>query len=62
MFSVILPVFNAQKYLGACLDSILSQQYSDFEIIAVDDGSTDNSRKILDEYAAKYHRKTSIER
>lgn len=52
-FSVVIPVYNVEQYLAECLDSILRQTFSDFEIIAVDDGSSDNSGKILDEYALK---------
>ena len=51
--SIVLPVFNAAKYLYKCLDSILNQSFIDFEVIAVDDGSKDNSLEILNEYAAK---------
>ena len=47
--SVIVPVYNAEKYLTACLDSILSQTYQDFELILVDDCSTDNSVALLEE-------------
>lgn len=50
---MIVPVFNAEKYLRQCLDSLLAQTAFGFEIIAVDDGSTDNSPAILAEYAAK---------
>ena len=51
--SVIVPVYNAESYLAACLDSILSQTYQDFEIILIDDGSTDHSGEICDAYADK---------
>ncbi len=51
--SVLIPVFNTAKYLPACLDSVLSQSMPDFEIVAVNDASTDNSLEILSEYAAK---------
>ena len=52
-FSVILPIYNVEKYLGECIDSILSQTFCDFELILVDDGSKDSSGKICDEYAEK---------
>ncbi|MGY6522412.1 MAG: glycosyltransferase family 2 protein [Mongoliitalea sp.] len=51
--SVIVPVYNTQKTLNRCLDSIVSQTFSDFEAIVIDDGSTDSSSKICDEYAFK---------
>ena len=51
--SVIIPVYNVENYLRQCLDSVVNQTLSDIEIICVDDGSTDNSGKILDEYATK---------
>lgn len=52
--SVIVPVYNAENFLRDCIDSILSQTFTDFEIILVNDGSPDNSGRICDEYAAKY--------
>ncbi len=51
--SVIIPVYNVEKYLRQCLDSVINQTLKDIEIICVDDGSTDNCPNILDEYAAK---------
>lgn len=51
--SVIVPVYNAEKYLHRCIDSILEQTFTDFELLLINDGSKDNSGKICDEYAAK---------
>ena len=51
--SIIIPVYNSEKYLGACIDSILSQSFRDFELILVDDGSRDSSQRICDDYAQK---------
>ncbi|MBR4591589.1 MAG: glycosyltransferase family 2 protein [Elusimicrobiaceae bacterium] len=51
--SVIIPIYNAARYLRECLDSVIGQTLRDIEIICVDDGSTDNSLSILREYAAK---------
>lgn len=51
--SIVIPVYNVEKYLGDCLDSVCNQTLKDIEIICVDDGSTDKSGSILDEYAAR---------
>lgn len=50
--SIIIPVYNAEKYLRRCVDSILSQDFTDYEILLIDDGSKDNSGNICDYYAA----------
>lgn len=51
--SVIVPVFNAEKYLKMCLNSLVSQTLKNIEIICIDDGSTDNSLAILDKFKSK---------
>lgn len=51
--SIIVPVYRAEKYLNACVDSILNQTYSDFELVLIEDGSPDQSGAICDEYAQK---------
>ena len=51
--SIIVPVYNAEKSIGRCVDSILNQEYKDFELLLMDDGSKDSSGTICDEYAAK---------
>ena len=54
MISVIVPVYNVEKYLVRCIESILAQTYKDFELLLVDDGSPDQCGVICDEYAEKY--------
>lgn len=56
LISVIIPVFNVEKYLSQCIDSILSQKSADIEIICINDGSTDSSANILTNYRSKNHR------
>ena len=51
--SVIIPVYNVEDYLGECLDSVLGQTLREIEVLCVDDGSTDRSLEILEEYAAR---------
>lgn len=51
IFSIVVPVYNTEKYLDECISSILGQSFSDFELILVNDGSTDNSGNICDKYA-----------
>ncbi len=60
--SIIMPVYNVEKYLRECLDSVRAQTFTDWECICVDDGSTDASPAILDEYAAKDPRFRVIKR
>ena len=50
-FSIIVPVYNVENYLAKCLDSLINQTYTNIEIICINDGSTDNSLEILNEYA-----------
>ena len=58
--SVIIPVYNVEQYLSKCLDSVINQDFDSFEIIIVDDGSTDGSMKIAKEYATKYQNKIKL--
>ena len=51
IISIIVPVYNVEEYLQRCIDSILNQRFKDFELILVNDGSTDNSLKICKEYS-----------
>ena len=53
LVSVVVPVYNTENFLARCLDSLIQQSYKNLEIIAVDDGSTDNSAKILEEYKVR---------
>ena len=51
--SIIIPVYNAENYLRRCIESVLSQSFTDFELILMDDGSKDKSPQICDEYASQ---------
>jgi glycosyltransferase involved in cell wall biosynthesis len=54
--SVIVPIYNSEKFISKCVDSFLAQTYFDFELLLINDGSTDNSGRICDEYALKDNR------
>ena len=58
--SVIVPVYNVEKLLPRCIDSILNQTFEDFELICVNDCSPDDSQRILDEYQAKFPLKVKV--
>lgn len=60
MVSVIIPVYNVAPYLTACIDSLLAQTYADFELLLVDDGSTDGSGDLCDDYACRDARVTVL--
>ena len=51
LISVVVPVYNIEKYIGTCIESIINQTYDNLEIILIDDGSTDNSGLLCDNYA-----------
>ena len=53
-FSIIIPAYNAESYLSRCLDSIFSQEFNDYEVIVINDGSSDGTTDILNEYSAKH--------
>lgn len=59
-FSIIIPVYNVEKYLRECIESVLVQDFNDFEIILVNDGSTDGSQDICEEYALSYSDKIRL--
>lgn len=60
MISFIIPVYNGEKYLRECLDSVLGQSYQDLEVILVNDGSSDHSQEIIEEYAGRDDRIVSL--
>lgn len=55
-FSIIIPVYNVEKYLSQCLDSILEQSFGDYELILINDGSKDNSLNICQNYSKRDNR------
>ena len=48
--SVIVPVYNVENYIGRCIDSLVNQTLEDIEVVIVNDGSTDDSQKVIDDY------------
>lgn len=60
LISIIVPIYNVEKYIHRCIDSIINQTYKNIEIILVDDGSSDGSGKICDEYQRKDERIKAI--
>lgn len=58
--SIIVPVYNSEDYLSMCIDSLINQNFDSYEIILVDDGSTDNSFKLCEKYANKYNQITLL--
>ena len=53
IISIIIPIYNVEKYLKECLNSVINQTFKNIEIICVNDGSTDNSQSILEEFSQK---------
>ncbi len=53
--SIVIPMYNAEKYIGECLDSILAQTFKDFEVIVVDDCSTDKSCAVVESFLPKFN-------
>ena len=51
-FSIIIPVYNVEKYIRKCLDSVFSQTYKDYEVIVINDGTKDNSMEMIKDYDA----------
>ena len=62
IISVVIPVYNQEKYVGKCIRSVLEQSFQDFEVILVNDGSTDNSLRICQKYAKKDQRVKIIDK
>lgn len=60
MISVIIPIYNAEKWLARCIESVINQTYKDLDIILIDDGSTDKSGSLCDYYSNKDKRIRSI--
>ena len=58
--SIIIPMYNVEEYVGECLDSILVQTFKDYEVIIVDDCSTDNSCDVVESYMSKFNGKLNL--
>ena len=58
--SVVIPLYNVEKYVGECLDSVLAQTFQNFEVIVVDDCSTDSSSAIVESYLSKFDGRLAI--
>ena len=56
LVTIVIPVYNVEKYVGICIESVIKQSYSNIEIIIVNDGSTDNSGKVCEDYKRQYAR------
>ena len=54
VFSIIIPIYNAERHLKSCLDSIVNQNYLNYEVLLIDDGSTDKSGEICDDYVSRF--------
>ena len=52
--SIIIPIYNVERYLNKCIDSVINQNYDDYEVLLIDDGSIDYSGKICDRYSKEY--------
>lgn len=59
-FSILIPVYNAEKYLNPCLESIMNQSFEDFEVVLVNDGSTDQSAEICDTWQRRWSRRIRV--
>lgn len=53
LISIVIPVYNAERYINKCIDSVLSQSYANWELLLIDDGSSDDSGRICDGYSKK---------
>ena len=60
LVSVIIPIYNADRYLSRCIESVLKQDYQDIEIILVNDGSTDSSLSVCQDYSNRYPEKVRV--